>query len=97
MKPIVSTIFRKVADALIYGASAMNITYNEKHFMKDGKPWFPVMGEFEYSRCDNRFWKDGILKMKALGCDVVQSYVIWLHHEEIEGKYNFRGNNNLRK
>ena len=75
----------------------MNITYNEKHFFKDGKPWFPIMGEFEYSRCDNRFWKDGILKMKALGCDVVQSYVIWLHHEEIEGKYNFRGNNNLRK
>ena len=29
MKPIVSIIFRKVADALIYGASAMDITYNE--------------------------------------------------------------------
>jgi hypothetical protein len=26
---IISSIFRKVADALIYGASAMDITYNE--------------------------------------------------------------------
>ncbi len=73
------------------------ITYNKKYIMKDGKPWFLVMGEYEFSRSDSRFWKDGILKMKALGCNAVQSYVIWLHHEEIEGRYNFRGNNNLRK
>jgi len=32
-----------------------------------------------------------------LGCNAIQSYVIWLHHEEIEGKFNFRDNNNLRK
>jgi hypothetical protein len=75
----------------------MNISYNEKYFLKDGKPWFLVMGEYEYSRSDCRYWKDGILKMKALGCNAVQSYVIWSHHEEIEGKFNFRGNNNLRK
>lgn len=29
MRSIVSTIFRKVADALVYVASSMNITYNE--------------------------------------------------------------------
>lgn len=73
------------------------ISYNNKYIMKDGKPWFPVMGEYEFSRSDCRFWRDGIEKMKALGCDVIQSYVIWIHHEEIEGKFNFRGNNNLRK
>ncbi|MBO5223356.1 MAG: beta-galactosidase [Clostridia bacterium] len=75
----------------------MKIGYNEKYLIKDGKPWFLVMGEYEYSRSDCRYWKDGILKMKALGCNAVQSYVIWSHHEEIEGKFNFRGNNNLRK
>lgn len=73
------------------------ISFNNKYILKDGKPWFPVMGEYEFSRSDSRYWRDGIEKMKALGCDVIQSYVIWIHHEEIEGKFNFRGNNNLRK
>ena len=54
------------------------------------------MGEFEYSRSDARFWRDGMEKMKALGCDTVQSYVIWIHHEEIKGEYDFSGNKDLR-
>lgn len=73
------------------------IGYNDKFITKDGRPWFPVMGEYQFSRSNSRFWRDGIEKMKALGCNTVQSYVIWIHHEEIEGKFNFRGNNNLRK
>ena len=72
------------------------ITYNNLHFIKDGKPWFPVMGEFQYSRQDKRFWKDGLAKMKATGVDVVASYAIWLHHEEIEGEFNFDGNCDVR-
>lgn len=68
------------------------ITYNNLHFIKDGKPWFPVMGEFQYSRQDKRFWADGLAKMKATGVDVVASYAIWIHHEEIEGEFNFDGN-----
>ncbi len=72
------------------------ISYNEKHFTENGKAWFPIMGEYEYSRTERGEWRRGIQKMKALGINTVQSYVIWLHHEEIHGHYNFRGNNNLR-
>lgn len=74
----------------------MKITYNKKHYIKDGKPWFPIMGEYQYSRQDRRLWKDGIAKMKACGVDVVASYVFWLHHEEIEGQFKFDGNHSLR-
>ncbi|MBQ8685549.1 MAG: beta-galactosidase [Clostridia bacterium] len=75
----------------------MEITYNQYGFFQDGKPWFPVMGEYQYSRSEARYWKDGIAKMKALGVNTVASYVIWIHHEEIEGEINFTGNNNLRQ
>ena len=72
------------------------ISYNEKHFTKDGKAWFPVMGEYEFSRTDRADWEKGLAKMKALGINTVQTYVIWLHHEELKGHFNFRENNNLR-
>ena len=72
------------------------ISYNEKFFTENGKPWFPIMGEYEYSRTERGEWKKGILKMKSLGLNALQTYCIWLHHEEIKGHFNFRGNNNLR-
>ena len=73
------------------------ITYNDLYYAKDGKPWFPISGEYQYSRSDARYWKEGIAKMKAMGIDVVASYAFWLHHEEIKGHFDFRGNRNLRK
>ena len=72
------------------------IGYNEMHFTENGKVWFPIMGEYEFSRTEKGEWEKGIAKMKALGINTVQTYVIWLHHEEIKGHFNFRGNNNLR-
>lgn len=72
------------------------ISYNDKYFVKDGEVWFPIMGEYEYSRTERREWARGIAKMKALGINTVQCYCIWIHHEEIRGHFNFRGNKNLR-
>lgn len=73
------------------------ISYNRLYFEKDGRPWYPVMGEYQYARSDCRYWADGLAKMKAAGVDVVSSYAFWIYHEEIKGRYNFRGNNNLRR
>lgn len=74
----------------------MAITYDGLGFYEDGKPWFPIMGEYQYSRGDRRYWYSGIAKMKALGINTVASYVIWIHHEEIEGEFDFSGNNDIR-
>ncbi len=71
-------------------------SYNEKHLIRDGKPWFPVMGEIHYSRLSPSVWKDRLLKMKAGGIDIVSSYAIWIHHEEIEDQYNFSNQLDLR-
>lgn len=70
--------------------------FTPEYMTKDGKPWFPVMGELHYSRYPHQYWKEALCKMKAGGVDVVSSYVIWIHHEEIEGEYDFSGDRNLR-
>lgn len=70
--------------------------YTNKYLTKDNEPWFPIMGEFHFSRYDRRYWKESLLKMKAGGVNIVATYIIWIHHEEIEGEYNFEGNCDLR-
>mgnify|MGYP000908851787 FL=1 len=67
-----------------------------QYLTRNGSPWFPIMGEMHYSRTDRRFWDESIRKMKAGGVDIVSSYVIWNHHEEIEDEYDFSGNRDLR-
>ncbi|GAA4081622.1 hypothetical protein GCM10022233_73190 [Streptomyces shaanxiensis] len=64
---------------------------------RGGRPWFPVSGEFHYSRCPAGEWEEELLKMKAGGVTAVASYVIWIHHEEIEGRVRFDGNRDLRR
>lgn len=71
--------------------------YTNKYLTKNNKPWFPVMGEFHYSRYPHEYWKESLNKMKAGGIQVVSTYNIWIHHEEIEGEYDFNVNKNLRE
>ncbi|MFA5657729.1 MAG: beta-galactosidase [Oscillospiraceae bacterium] len=72
------------------------LSFNSTHMIKDGKPWFPTMGELHYSRYPKEYWKEALFKMKAGGIQIVSSYVIWIHHEEIKGEYDFSGNRDLR-
>jgi len=64
--------------------------------MLDGKPWLPVMGEFHYSRLPVSEWEPEILKMKAAGVQIISTYVIWNHQEEVQGKFDWSGRRNLR-
>lgn len=72
-------------------------TYNENYLMRDGKPWFPVMGEMHYTRYREELWEESLRKMKAGGVTIVSTYLIWIHHEEEEGVFDFSGCRNLRK
>jgi hypothetical protein len=64
--------------------------------MRDGRPWLPVMGEFHFTRYPESRWEEEILKMKAAGVEIVATYVIWIHHEEIEGQFDWKGQRDLR-
>jgi hypothetical protein len=69
---------------------------NSRYLTLDGKPWLPVMGEFHFSRFPESQWKEEILKMKAAGVNIVAAYIVWIHHEEIEGQFDWQGQRNLR-
>ncbi|WP_228031857.1 beta-galactosidase, partial [Streptomyces phyllanthi] len=64
---------------------------------RGGRPWFPVSGEFHYSRYPAGEWEEELLKMKAGGVSAVAGYVIWIHHEEAEGRVRFDGSLDLRR
>ncbi|NGZ87841.1 beta-galactosidase [Duganella aceris] len=70
---------------------------NARYLTRNGKPWLPVMGEFHYSRTPASQWEAELRKMKAAGIDIVASYVIWTHHEEIAGKFDWSGDRDLRR
>ncbi|HKO19419.1 MAG TPA: beta-galactosidase, partial [Acidobacteriaceae bacterium] len=70
---------------------------NERYLTLDGNPWLPVMGEFHYTRVPESQWDEEILKMKAAGVQIVSTYVFWIHHEEIEGQFDWSGRRDLRR
>jgi beta-galactosidase len=76
--------------------SGETIGINDRYLMLNGKPWLPVMGEFHYTRVPEEQWEEQILKMKAAGVQIVATYVIWIHHEEVEGQFDWSGRRNLR-
>ena len=73
------------------------IEVTSRWFTRGGRPWFPVSGEFPYSRYPAGEWEEELLKMKAAGVTAVASYLIWIHHEEIEGRIRFDGDRDLRR
>jgi beta-galactosidase len=73
-----------------------SLTVNSRFVSMNSQPWLPVMGEFHFSRYPEKYWEEEILKMKAGGVQVVSTYVFWIHHEEIEGQFDWSGQRNLR-
>ena len=71
------------------------LAVNRRYLLRDGRPWFPVMGEFHYARYPADEWERELLKMKAGGIDIVATYVFWIFHEETEGRFDWEGRRNL--
>ena len=70
---------------------------NARYLTLNGKPWLPVMGEFHYSRVPEAEWETEILKMKSAGVQIISTYIIWIHHEEVEGEWDWSGQRDLRR
>lgn len=71
--------------------------WNRQFLQKDGRPWLPVMGEFHFSRYRAQDWERELRKMRVGGVEIVSTYVIWIHHEEIRGEFDFTGCRDLRR
>jgi beta-galactosidase len=73
------------------------ISVNSRSLLFDDQPVFPVMGEIHYARVPENEWREELLKMKAGGITIVSTYVFWIHHEEIEGQWDWSGQRDLKK
>ncbi|WP_241976374.1 beta-galactosidase [Cryobacterium algoricola] len=67
------------------------ISLTSRHLLLDGVPWIPVSGEIHYSRVPRASWRERLLLMRSGGITVVSSYLIWLHHEPVQGEARFDG------
>jgi hypothetical protein len=70
---------------------------NSHSLVLDERPWLPVMGEFHYARYPESEWREELLKMKAGGIDIAATYIFWIHHEEVEGTFDWSGRRSLHR
>eukprot|EP01065_Artemidia_motanka_P007610 TRINITY_DN137_c2_g1_i1.p1 TRINITY_DN137_c2_g1~~TRINITY_DN137_c2_g1_i1.p1 ORF type:complete len:915 (+),score=325.46 TRINITY_DN137_c2_g1_i1:66-2747(+) len=77
--------------------SGHTISADSAGFLIDGKRWFPTSGEIHFARVPASRWKEELMKMRGGGLDMVNVYIFWIHHEEVEGVYNWTGRRDLRK
>ena len=69
----------------------------KNQFVKDGKPIKLISGAVHYFRNMPDTWEDIFMKMKAMGCNCVETYCAWNMHEKVPGEYDFTGNLNIAK
>lgn len=72
------------------------VSVNREHFSKNGQPWFPITGEFHFTRYPSEHWKEALQRCKAGGLDMIATYVFWIHHEEIEGQFKWNDRYDLK-
>lgn len=63
----------------------------KNQFVKDGKPVKLISGAVHYFRNLPDTWEDIFIKMKAMGCNCVETYCAWNMHEKVPGEYDFSG------
>ncbi|MCC5895631.1 MAG: beta-galactosidase [Alkalibacterium sp.] len=64
-------------------------------FYWKGKPVKIISGSIHYFRVVPEYWKDRLIKLKAMGCNTVETYVPWNSHEPKEGAFTFEGQADL--
>jgi beta-galactosidase len=64
-------------------------------FLLDGKPLQMISGEMHCARIPVAYWRDRMKMAKAMGLNTIGTYVFWNAHEAVQGKYDFKGNNNI--
>lgn len=70
----------------------MTFEIKGNQFVKDGKPIKIISGAVHYFRNMPDAWSDIFKKMKAMGCNCVETYCVWNMHEKHKGEYDFKGN-----
>ncbi len=68
------------------------VTIRGHDFVQDGQPLRILAGAMHYFRVVPEYWRDRLVKMKAMGLNTLETYVCWNLHEPRPGRFDFSGN-----
>ncbi|MEI6411939.1 MAG: beta-galactosidase family protein [Bacteroidota bacterium] len=83
------------ASRLSAQGSNASFSYDTSGFYLNGKPFQVWSGEMHFQRIPRLYWRDRLLKAKALGLNTVATYVFWNALEPKMGQWNFQEQNDL--
>ena len=66
-------------------------------FYLNGKPIKIISGAVHYFRVVPEYWRDRLEKLKAMGCNTVETYIPWNLHEPHKGEFRFDGMMDVEK
>ena len=73
----------------------MGIFEIKDDFYLNGEKFQVISGSIHYFRVVPEYWRDRLLKLKAMGCNTVETYIPWNFHEPNRGEFNFEGDHDV--
>lgn len=70
---------------------SLNVFEIKDKFYCNGEPVQIISGAIHYFRIVPEYWRDRLEKLKAMGCNTVETYVPWNLHEPKKGEFHFEG------
>ena len=68
----------------------MKLEINDTFYL-NGQPFQIISGAIHYFRVVPEYWRDRLEKLKAMGCNAVETYIPWNMHEPRKGEFCFDG------
>lgn len=72
---------------LVMTSGASNFTYDAKNFYLDGEQFIMIGGEMDPQRVPSEFWRDRLIKAKAMGLNTIFIYTFWNMLEPHPGQW----------
>ncbi len=67
------------------------VTVQNERFLRDGEPIQILSGAIHYFRVVPQYWRDRLLRLRAMGLNTIETYVPWNLHEPYPGRFRFSG------
>src|SRR3990172_8856404 len=95
----ISAMVRTILTLIVFlqMSYAQQFLVSDGQFHLNGKPFRIFSGEMHYPRIPQAYWRDRMVKAKAMGLNTICTYVFWNVHEPVPGKFTFEENLDIRK
>lgn len=85
--------FAALLAAAPLAAQPPSFRFDGAGFLLDGKPFQIIAGELHFQRIPKEYWKDRLIKARAMGLNTIATYIFWNALEPEPGQWNLTGGN----